>query len=139
VIVFIDSVFEFTMADTWAATDLVGALIAGTANGYILVNMSNSFNNGMLALFLGGIVAYAGAKIILRIVKMVFMPGTNTNAKFTDLFAVKNWPHFIVWGGINGITFALLYPMVGRGTMGGVLLGTATFFAANIFGYLLAF
>lgn len=127
------------MADQYGASDLIGVIIAGASNGYILLSMSDRFNNGMLALFLGGIVAYAGAKIILRIVKQVFMPGTSTNASFTDLFAVKNWPHFIVWGGINGIAFAMLYPMVGYGTMGGVLLGTATFFAANIFGYLLAF
>jgi len=126
------------MSDDWAASDLIGVLIAGTVNGYVLLRMFESYSDSFLGLALGGIVAYAGAKIIVRLVERVFSSTSNTGG-LKDLIAIKNWPHFIIWGAFNGIAFYVLYPMTGMGTMAGVLLGTATFFASNILGYLLKF
>lgn len=128
------------MANDYGAAELIGVLIAGAVNGWALISLAQSDMIGgsrFLALTIGGIFAYAAAKITMRILQRVMNPSTSGNAKLSDIFKINDWAHWIIWGGINGMLFFTLLPYVGEGTGMGILLGTGTFFSANVFTYLL--
>jgi len=116
-------------------SDLFNVLIAGAANGYALVSV-RAAGSSFAGIALAGIVAYAGATILVRILESVFASHGTKNV--TDLLAVKSWPKFLIWGAINGIAFALLAPYVVTGTATGILLGTGTYFLSQILAYLMA-
>ena len=123
------------MSDKWTAGDLLGTLFAGGINGYALVHLEQ-MGSGIVGLGLGGIVAFAVATIFSRILSRIFT--SSASGSFADVIAIKSWPHLLIWGAINGIAFALLFPYVVTGTATGVLLGAATYYLPNVVTYLLA-